>query len=110
MQPAVALIGDGKHDKDEDESANELEWEMRYGFIQDEGGHSHHRKNNWLMTRRRANPKILPISDTDKKKRGGRGGRTDRVRGEETGTFQRKLTVPALEDVDCSRVIGENNE
>ena len=29
MQPAVAPIGDGKHDKDEDESANELEWEMR---------------------------------------------------------------------------------
>ena len=28
MQPAVALIGDGKHDKNKDEGANELEWEM----------------------------------------------------------------------------------
>ena len=28
MQPAVALVGDGKHDKNKDEGANELEWEM----------------------------------------------------------------------------------
>ena len=70
MQPAVALIADGKHDKDEDECPNELSGKCM-GFVQDEGGHSHHRKNNWLMTRRRANPKNLPISDTDKKKRGG---------------------------------------
>jgi hypothetical protein len=28
MQPAVALIGDGKHDKNKDKGANELEWEM----------------------------------------------------------------------------------
>jgi hypothetical protein len=28
MQPAVALIGDGKHDKNKDEGANELEWGM----------------------------------------------------------------------------------
>jgi hypothetical protein len=28
MQPAVALIGDGKNDKNKDEGANELEWEM----------------------------------------------------------------------------------
>ena len=110
MQPAVALIGDGKHDKDEDESANELEWEMRYGFIQDEGGHSHHRKNNWLMTRRRANPKEFTNFRYGQKNKEGGGERTDRVGGEETGTFQRKLTVPALEDVDRSRVIGENDE
>jgi len=32
MQPVVALIGDGKHDKNKDESANELEWEMAVGF------------------------------------------------------------------------------
>jgi hypothetical protein len=32
MQPAVAPIGDGKHDKNEDEGSNELEWEMRYGI------------------------------------------------------------------------------
>jgi hypothetical protein len=44
--------------------------------------------------------------DTDKKG----GNTTDRVSGEETSAFQRKLTVPALEDVDRSRVIGENNE
>jgi hypothetical protein len=30
MQPAVAPIGDGKHDKNEDEGANELEWEREY--------------------------------------------------------------------------------
>ena len=30
MQPAVALIGDGKHDEDKDEGANELEWVMGY--------------------------------------------------------------------------------
>ena len=28
MQPAVALIGNGKHDKNKDEGANELEWEI----------------------------------------------------------------------------------
>jgi hypothetical protein len=28
MQPAIALIADGKHDKNKDEGANELEWEM----------------------------------------------------------------------------------
>jgi hypothetical protein len=28
MQPAVALIGDGKHDKNKDEGANKLEWEI----------------------------------------------------------------------------------
>ncbi len=33
MQPAVALIGDGKHDKNEDESANKLEWEIRAGLV-----------------------------------------------------------------------------
>jgi hypothetical protein len=30
MQPAVAPIANGKHDKNEDEGANELEREMRY--------------------------------------------------------------------------------
>ncbi len=28
MQSAVALIGDGKHDKNKDEGANELEWDQ----------------------------------------------------------------------------------
>lgn len=28
MQPAVTFIGDGKHDKNKDEGANELEWGM----------------------------------------------------------------------------------
>lgn len=40
MQPAVALIRDGKHDKNKDEGANKLEWEIgdrvslmsRFGF------------------------------------------------------------------------------
>jgi hypothetical protein len=32
MQPTVAPIGNGKHDKYEDESANELECEVRYGI------------------------------------------------------------------------------
>lgn len=36
--------------------------------------------------------------------------RTDWVGGEETSTFQRTLTVPALVNVDGSRVIGENDE
>ena len=50
MQPAVALIGDGKHDKNKDEGANKLEWEM--GLVQCRdlvwkgGGLSLHRKSN----------------------------------------------------------------
>jgi hypothetical protein len=28
VQPAIALIGDGKHDKNQDEGANELEREV----------------------------------------------------------------------------------
>jgi hypothetical protein len=64
MQPAVALIGDGKHDKNKDKGANELEWEMgdRNQFDAEiwfgKGGARFllHRKSNWLTTRRRAKP------------------------------------------------------
>jgi hypothetical protein len=35
---------------------------------------------------------------------------TNWVSGEETSTFQGTLTVPALVDVDGSRVISENDE
>ena len=67
MQPAVAPVGDGKHDKNEDEGANKLEREMgicdsfnvEVHFGQDGYGLSLHRKSNWLMTRRRASPKIF---------------------------------------------------
>jgi hypothetical protein len=53
MQYAVALIGDGKHDKNKDEGANELEWEMgdssmpRFGLEQAEAD-SHFTESNWL--------------------------------------------------------------
>jgi len=33
MQPAVAPIGDGKHDKNENEGANELEWGIGDGLV-----------------------------------------------------------------------------
>jgi hypothetical protein len=62
MQPAVALIGDGKHDKNKDEGANKLEWEMgdrvsaEIWFGKGGGRFSLHRKSNWLTTRRRAKP------------------------------------------------------
>jgi len=62
MQSAVALIGDGKHDKNKDEGANELEWEMgdrislMPRFRKGGGRLSLHRKSNWLTTCRRAKP------------------------------------------------------
>jgi hypothetical protein len=58
------------------------------------------------MTCRRANPKGFTNV------RYGQKGeiQTDRISGEETSTFQRKLTIPTLEDIDRPRIIGENNE
>ena len=77
---------------------------MRYWIRSRRSGLSLHRKNNWLTTCRRANPNFFTTSDTET-----RGEtRTDWVGGEETSSFHRTLIVPALKNVDRSRVISEN--
>lgn len=73
MQPAVAPIGDGKHDENEDEGANELERKMECGIRSmprstlEKTETSLHRKSNLLTTCRRANHNFLPPSETEKK-------------------------------------------
>ena len=73
MQPAVAPIRDGKHDKNEDEGANELEWGMECGIRSmprsalEKIETSLRQKSNLLKTCRRADHTFIPLSETEKK-------------------------------------------